>query len=230
MSQDRYLKVVFTVIAVALSVIAVALMDSGPAASATALPEAVPVAGGEPGEGPSRLVTAAATSTLPLRWRIPYARHLDNSASGSLDCGTVVSVSGFGPANILVEVEFFNAFGNSEGMTSRSLAAGAPDVHAADIEMSLSPFGVNTHANTGNFEGYALVFADDPRIAVGAYLVCSEANLSANGFPRSITSLSAHPVGETRAFFRADLPGVPAMGGLTAAEQAYDQAGRGAQR
>lgn len=208
MSQDRYLKVVSTVIAVALSVIAMALIDSDPTASAIALPEVVEGTLGEPAEGSSGLVPAAATSTLPPRWRIPYARHIDNSAGGTMDCGTVVSVSGFGPANILVEVEFFNAFGVSEGKTSLSQAAAAPDVHAADIGMSLSPFGVNTNANTGSFEGYALVFADDPRIAVGAYLVCSEVSLSLNGFPRSITSLSAYPVGQTRAFFRADLPGM----------------------
>lgn len=115
-------------------------------------------------------------------------------------------MAGFGPAPILVEVEFFNASGASEGSTSLSLDPGAPDVHATDIGLSLGPFGVNVNADTGTFEGYALVFADDPRIFVGAYLVCTEVGVSVGGFPRSITNLSAYPLRQTGTFFQAASP------------------------
>lgn len=218
MSQDRYLNAVLTVIAVTLSILALAQFGALPAAGATE--PSLATEAHEPSRFQrSALVPSGATSTLPLRWQIPYARHYDNSAAGTLDCATVVSAVGFGTDPILVEVEFFNAFAGSEGKTSLPLnPAGEPDVHASDIEMSLSPFGVNAHANTGTFEGYALVFADDPRIFVGAYLVCTEVGATVGAFPRSITNLSAFPVGQTLSFFQAATPGSAPMPAFTGPE------------
>lgn len=192
--QDCSLKLVLTVIAVALSVIALSLVDVPLLASAVAL-----------AESPTGVSPEEATSTLPLRWRVPLARHKNSSIAGTLDCGTVVSVVGFAPNSINVDVEFFHSQGVSAGLASRTLAPTKSATFVSALGVSLTPFSGES-ANTPGFTGYALVFANDPRIFVGAYLICTEDSVSGTSFPRSITNLSAYPVGTTAQFFQAGTP------------------------
>lgn len=200
MSQDRYLKGVLTVIAVALSVIALAQLDAPAAATAV-----------EFAEGPSTIPPRQAASPLPLRWRIPFAAHTNTSIDGAEDCATVISAVGFGPDAITVEVEFFSSEGVSAGRTSHILdMPGEHDLHVTGEDVSIRPFLVaDASADTGNFNGHALVFSDDPRIFVGVYLTCHETG--ASGFPSHVTNLSAFPVGQTVTFFQAGTPGLAPM-------------------
>jgi len=95
------------VIAVALSVLVMAQVDAPADVSAAEPPPAAEL--DEPDskpaatsrsqgpeaerlrEEPAGLGDRAPASTLPLRWRIPYARHTDGSA-GFMDCVTAVSI------------------------------------------------------------------------------------------------------------------------------------------
>lgn len=206
MARDRYLKLVLTVIAVALSVIALAQVDA---------PRAVTAA--EVVEESSGNAAIQATSTLPLRWRIPFARHVNSATAGNMDCATVVSVVNFGPDDITVEVEFFDFSGASQGLTNRTQPTGNPDLHLTNNDVDIIPFALDASAATGLFDGYALVFADDPRIFVGAYLVCHEEGGSGD-FPATVTNLSAFPVGQTLSYFRAGMPGMAPSPAVTEPE------------
>lgn len=196
MSGKHYPKI-FPILIVALSVTALA-RPGAPGASAV-----------EHHAAAVGITPETATSTLPLRWRIPYAQHRHFSTEGAMVCATVVSVLNSSPSVVEIDVEFFNQSGTSQGGAFATPVAGRSTQFATFPDAPLTPFLPESLVNTGNFDGFALVFASDPRIGVGAYLVCHEEGAGGQ-LPATVTNLSAHPVGQSAAFFQAATPGTPA--------------------
>lgn len=212
MPLDSYMKTVFTVIAVALSALAVGQYDVpagatagvGPAAAAAARP---PQAVTEEDQETAPAGARGPTSTRPLRWRIAYATNVGSGATTfEADCLTAVNVVGaFGAGSFDYDVEFFQGTSVPVGTVATSIDFDGD----ADLVITDDPFdplpGFNhvAEANTNDFTtGYALVLADDPRIYVSAYIVCEDGSGVA-----SFTNVPAYPVGPTATFFQAGVPG-----------------------
>jgi hypothetical protein len=225
MHSDRYTKVVLTIIAIGLWALTITQLQVPEA-------QARPQAGAGSGSGPAvglrgqdtdELLALeqfsqgrqepldaagprphAPASTKPLRWRIPWARHLNQTGAGTVDCVTGVQVVNFAPRTINVDVEFLNFVGGSQGMITRSMPAGVPQFLVTDDDTDETPLNIDGFASTGNFDGYAHVNADDPRIFVTAVVRCGE---DGKQLPVSITTVPAYPVGTTAEYFQAWIPG-----------------------
>lgn len=220
MSGDRYLKLVLTGMAVALAGLSVAWLEQasanpgsapepiGPQAGSSAEPAAgalIASAGVRSPAGPAAPSAAVAPSTLPLRWRIPFARHRNETAEGKMDCATAVSVMKLGADPVQVDVEFFRSSGAPVGDASITLGTGQQSgMLTTNDDVSLVPFFSSADADTVEFFGHALVFADDPRVLVGAYLICHQ-EAGFENFPATVNELAAFPVGQTFTLFQAGM-------------------------
>jgi hypothetical protein len=224
MSTDRTTKVLLALVAVALWVSILSQM--GPS-SVAADPSVAPEEGGAlarqqagavqslqaPGE--EYLATsqdaAPRAVTLPLRWRVTLAAHLHTDTAGSDECFTALVFQTVGSTSVAVEVEFFDNFGSSLGMTSTTVAPGDTTNLRTDSGGSVAPapFTTNAFVSTGNFSGgFAHVHADDPRIILGAFYRCREDGMG--GGMRSFSVIPSIPVGATADFFRAGMPATSA--------------------
>jgi len=210
MRNDRYVKLVLTVIAVALCTIALPRLEIPEVVAAPRMPESIVAVEPQQGATPQRAERLAESSdgprapasTKPLRWRIPLA-----GAAGVLFdaavCTTAVQVTALQTTgSVAVDVEALHASGLSLGLGTLSVAAGGMRLWMTVNNLNINPeFGwVDTVIGTGNFMGYALVNSNDPRIMVNAALVCND-----NG-DRRVTPLPAYPVGATAEFFLAGMP------------------------
>ena len=204
MRSDRYTKVVLTIIAVALCVIALPRLETPDVMAASErLPETA-MAEQRPQED-SRFVP---TRVGPLRWRIPFAMERNEDSSSLTDeCHTSISFLNAAPGSTEVEVGFWNESGIGLGGTAATVAAHDSWVLGTSSpgNNDLYPFRANRTVVTGLFyRGFAEVRADDPRILVAAFLVCRDDS----GVTRtnSMTTLPAYPVGATAQYFQAGMP------------------------
>lgn len=223
MSQDRYVKVLLTVIAVALSVLALAQLEALPAARAA--DSSTATEGHEVGPpGGAALPPQEATPAPPIRWRIPHAQHGVAGDFATIECATVVSVLSFSPEPFDVEVEFFDDDADSVGAAGSHLEAGEKELVQTDGNIDIDPFALAGSASTGTFlTGYAVVLAEDPRIAVDAHLVCWGEDAI---IPDLIIELAAYPAGSTARFFQAGKQEMAPMTPRTEAERALPRASR----
>ena len=208
MSPDRYTKVVLTVIAVALCVIALPRLEAPEAMADSGHPRVarMEVPAGEAGLG------AAPALAGPLRWTVGYAAAWDDETSGLNECSTALTLVSSAPGPVSADVWFINKSGSLVGSVSFSLAPGDPyNVMALGGGGNTWPLEADDYASTGFFTGgIARVYADDPRVLVTAFLMCKEgwtAGVSSNGQAvRSIAHIPAYPVGATMDFFQAGMP------------------------
>lgn len=220
MVQDRYLKVVLTVIAVALSFIALTQFEAPADANPAELREEKTEFGELSPRGPvvgvkgvgheeiSRehapgVASRAPTATLPLRWRVSRAFHDD---SGPF-CGTLVSVRNVTSTDVEVEIEWFDLDGSSLGLSSFTAFSGwVFEVATSATGGPQPPYSPAFITPTGVFHGYADVFADDPRILVTAFNYCVD-NLTDENLV-SLAEIPAQPVKSSLEVFRANNVGL----------------------
>lgn len=224
MLQDRYVKAVLTVIAVALSAMAMAQLDSRGVASAGEVDvDTEGDDGSHRGRVPAResagpveqaqelapsSAARAPMSTLPLRWRIAAA--VEHTVSAN-DCTTVLDVTNATDAAVSVEVEWLDDFTGSLAVVPSTIPAFEQHTFLADDEVSTFPW---LHlgglvADLDDFDGYALVAADDPRIFVHAAIICRDDAATPNIV--GLYGSPVFPVGTTADFFQAGSPGAAPM-------------------
>lgn len=174
------------------------------------------------GTDPEAVASAGASAvsrvqaTTPLRWRIPWAT-VEIGTFATL-CTTAINVRNLADATVNVEVEFFSTSGTLLENVAGAVAAGAVENWLPDGQSNINaaPFAAAANSGTtGDFEGYANVHADDPRILVSAHILCR--NSTADPLQSEIVAITnepAFPVGATLQFFQAHAPGVPAGQGL----------------
>lgn len=157
--------------------------------------------------------TETPTSTKPLRWRVLSAVHNTDASLNAISgiCVTVVSVRNLGPnGDTLVEVEFFNHNGTSEGLGGRFVPPGDRRVFYTAPDVSPGPFSAWVDSpdfaliDTGSFVGFANVNATDPRIYADAHIVCRDGTGSGTNIT-GLTQVAAAPVGATLDFFQAGI-------------------------
>ena len=221
MRSDRYTKIVVTIIAIGLWALvltqqgnSISNVHASVPASHVAQEQRLPDLSHSPtGGGP---VSRAATSTLPLRWRVRTAVLKDFS---TVDCITIISVRNLAPTSTAVDVEWLDASDTSVGKSSTSIAMGHVKAFSiynnspATGGTNASPFSPMWADTNSDFTGSAQVHTDDPRISVAAFLRCDTQDADAD--PNSITSIPADPVGATMEYFQAGMAmqgEMPAMG------------------
>lgn len=228
MLQGRYPKVVLTVIAVALPVLATAQLDAPWAASAGELDGDAEV-DRAPTQQPARQEqlreeppadasgTRAPEITLPMRWRVAAAVE---HTTGDTFCTTIVDVTNATEATVSVEVEWHDDLLGSLAVASSNVPAFDQHTFVADDDVRHLPWlsigGGN--ADLADFDGYALVAADDPRIFVHAAILCRD-GLESTAKMVALYGSPVFPVGATADYFRAGVPGVAPMPPTAAATQ-----------
>ncbi len=212
MSQDRYTKAVLTLIAAGLWVLTlIQIGDPVPSAQANPTREEAPQTSqagvGRPGMRPQadRSVSRAPTSTLPLRWIVTNAA--ERTGAFNTFCGTVVIVNNLTNSTIIVEVEWFRNDAVSLALRAASVDPKRHFIFVTDTEVNNQPYSANNSAGLADFNGYAYVTSNDPRLAVGAVIYCRDAlGPSANSVSQA--SIQVHPIGATAEIFRATMPGM----------------------
>lgn len=187
MVQDRYTKVVLTVLAV--GVWALALVQAGtPAVLADAVDGSTSI--GIPAEPVSTEGSRSGmpVASLPLRWYIPLVLHVVDV--GSLECHTTIGVVNPNTTSVDVEIDFISDTGSVLTTESSTLVAGGIYT-ARTVDLAQYP-------NTGTLEmtGHARIHAAHPNVLPLNYLDCAGGDVS-------MTPLA---VGATLDLFRADLP------------------------
>lgn len=170
------------------------------AAEDAARPETVGTVGTEPVQ--QRL--PAGQGNYPLRWRVAWATE---DASNAF-CGTAVVVTNLTTDTRDVEVEWVDDNGDSYFLDYGFIDPLDSDRWVTDSQVYTYPFNANHDANLLNFAGYALVYADDPRVMVSAFMFCRAG--TGNVPLVSITNIPTYPVGASMEFFQALNP---ALGG-----------------
>ncbi len=187
MPQDRYTKLVLTLLAVGVWALVLAQIGT-PAVLAAAADDAS--AGDTSLEPVSNevAVSGAPFASYPLRWYIPFVNHVvENDV---LECFTVVGVVNPNTSSINVEIDFLNETGGIQATRSSAVAAGAT-------------WGVDTddmgeYPDTGdvNMYGHARIYADNPNVLPIHLIECPHGHLSMTPFA----------VGATLDLFRASMP------------------------
>jgi len=209
MRSDRYTKVVLTVIAISLGALSMAQVgftlsnvhaSAPPYLAQAASQEAIYPPGGE-----GHAVRAGASS-LPLRWRVRYARMLDNA---NTDCLTIITVRNLSTSATTVEVEWLDAAATSVAMSSLAIAPGTHEHFTTALSsgstVNSTPFYYATWALVLNdFDGSAQVHANDPRISVAAFLKCDPS--PSDAVLHTITDIPCDPIGTTTQYFQAGMP------------------------
>jgi len=132
----------------------------------------------------------------------------------TVDCTTIISVRNLAPTSTNVDVDWMDV---TTALVATSTASLAPGYVQNFSITNTETNGTNTHPftvlwaeATTNFQGFAEVYATDPRISAAAFLRCDTENADEN--PNTIASIPADPVGTTMEYFQA---GMPMMGEKT---------------
>jgi len=216
MQPDRYTRIFVTLIAIGLWALVVSQLGSPIGDVHAGVPSSPPRAAERlPGSGYSPpgsvSVVRAAPSTLPLRWRIRSAVLMEYL---TVDCTTIISVRNLAPTSTNVDVDWIDDTTTLIATSTSSLAPGYVQhfsiTNTADTGTNTHPFLVLWASATTNFQGFAEVYATDPRISAAAFLRCDTEDADEN--PNTIASIPADPVGPTMEYFQA---GMPMMGEKT---------------
>jgi hypothetical protein len=206
MLADRYTKLVLTVIAVCLTVLAFTELVP-PAMVGQAEASSARPALSEYQEAPKPSAKSVAptvpTSTLPLRWRIPTCA--ERTGSAETYCSTVISVRNLTDSSINVEVEWFNWDGTTSKLRPMTLPGQNLLQWATNNQIVLLPFFADDDATISSLIGYANVNANDPRILVTATILCRDGTAATSKIV-SQNEVPAFPVGATAEFFQAGMP------------------------
>lgn len=164
-------------------------------------------------------------SSLPLRWRVAFARY---RTAGATHCATSVIVQNVAPTDTDVQVEAFEHFGTSLALSSEeTLSPSQQSAFTTNNDVNMNPFVAPiTVLSVPTFAGHVLVYADDPRVVATAYIICRTDDTSdPNAAIVSTTNVPTFPVGQTLEFFRAAVPEVPGYRGEVPLPEALRQQG-----
>jgi hypothetical protein len=204
MRSDQRIKILLVVFVVAVCAMAMSRLEF-PAEAATTGQEVYAADSRQDRREPETRGAHAPTVTdMPLRWRIARARH--ESGNFNTYCGTEVVVTNLTGSPVEAKVEFLNSGGASEGVSAISLAAFDPDNVITNLNVEPGVTDIVGYLALGDFQGYALVYADDPRIMATARIYCRDATGSAANVV-SDQMVPAYPVGASAEFFKAGMPG-----------------------
>jgi hypothetical protein len=173
MLQDRYTKVVLTVLAVGVWALALAqagtpavLAEAADGAAAAAIAETT--SGAVAAEAES---SGAPFTSYPLRWYIPLVLHVVES--NSLECETTVGVVNPNSFSVSVLIQFYAAGGSLLRTESSAVAAGAL------YQVSTSEMAPQYPATgTVTVDGHARIQADHPNILPINYIDCVGGDIS----------------------------------------------------
>jgi hypothetical protein len=187
MATDRFTKVVLTVLAIGVWVLAIAYAGT-PIVLATAADD---TAGSAPSLEPvsNEMAEAGAPApAYPLRWYVSLVHH--EVRAGSIDCKTVVMVVNLHSSSVNAQIDFYDDSGTILATRSPSVAAGASYYEGTDLMME--------YPSTGDtvIPGHARVYADHPNVLAINYIEC----------PTGAVSVTSYPVGATLDYFQASLP------------------------
>jgi len=218
MRSDRYTKVVLTVIAFGLWALTMAPVGT-PLAGATESTRSFgdsPVAN-DSQQGAVPLMDQAEsapeasvgpTSTLPLRWRVSWSAL--NTGSFDTWCSTAIVVMNTKNSKVQVEVEWMDWRGIPVALRADGIAKYRSKVWTVALpggRINNLPWGFyDLAALPSDFQGYALVTANDPRILVSAFQYCRTDVGFAGATIVAHTNIPAYPVGTTMDFFQAGMP------------------------
>jgi len=200
MAQDRYTKVVLTVLAV--GVWALALAQAGtPAVLAEAVDGAASI------DTPTGSVSLEASksgvpfASHPLRWYMPLVLHVVDT--GTLECQTTIGVINLNTSSVAVEIDFINASGTVLTTEASTVVAGGL--------FAVGTKELSQYPNTGTLEmdGHARIYADHPNIIPINYIDCAGGDVS----------MTPQAVGATLDLFRAGVPPAGDMPRLGMAER-----------
>jgi hypothetical protein len=200
MRSDRYVKALLTIIAIGLW--ALTLTQFAPPEAQAGTSPLIQDSQARP-EPPSTGPHAPTVTDMPLRWRIARAR-LETGGFNTY-CGTEVVVTNITGSTVNAKVEWMDHLGASLGVETLNLTAYEPDNVAANITVEPGELFVAANSGLSDFQGYALVYADDPRVMATARIYCRDAT----GIAANIVSdqtIPAYPVGTTADFFQAGMP------------------------
>ncbi len=148
MRRDRFVHILFAVIVALLCTGTVAWL--GTSLAGAAKPATSQQAEGQPQVRSRALTTGPAT--LPLRWRVTFARQTDptEGTSGTF-CGTAVLVWNTAQSPVETQVEWFNA-NSSIGYTTLTLPADSTNGFWTQSAPTLAPLNqAGIISNTGKF-------------------------------------------------------------------------------
>jgi hypothetical protein len=211
MSTDRYTKAILTIIAVALCVIAFPRPETPEVVAASLRPDAEKMATVYPAPNAGEPKNRHSSAAGPLRWRIPYALEVFSGGSAGYQCHTAVSILNASSAAVDVEVVLFDSAGVVEASALRNLPVDDSLVYtsATPEETNMPfPFGIEAEMVLQSASiltnGFALVYAEDPRVLVTAFVSCVGTLQPSLGEAfRGITNIPAYPVGATMEYFQA---------------------------
>ena len=106
-----------------------------------------------------------------------------------------------------VEVEWLSFLDSSLAVRPQGVAPRQTLTWVADDEVAPSPFVFFDDANLADFDGFATVSADDPRITASAFLLCRDGPGTGTNIT-TMTNIPAYPVGATLNLFQATMPGI----------------------
>jgi hypothetical protein len=152
----------------------------------------------------------AGQGNYPMRWRVSFAA--ENTSLSF--CGTAVVVTNLTSDTLDVEVEWVDDNGDRYVLDYGFIDPLDSDRWITDDEVLNYPFQWNQNANLGDFRGYAIVYASDPRVMASAFLYCRSGTGASTSLV-SISNIPTFPVGATLDLFQA---AVPAMGGAPVVE------------
>jgi hypothetical protein len=153
------------------------------------------------------------TATLPLVHRVTFATR---ETSYNTYCETPIIVHNPTSSSVSVEVEWFVAWGSAIELATRSMSGGAiagftGTSFDTGAKINNNPMWLDLNYNrrdTGDFDGYAYVYSDDPRIIVSAFVTC-RTNVGTDPGVNvvSVANVPVVPVGNALMYYQAGVPG-----------------------
>ncbi len=225
MRQDLFTRIMLAMIVIALWGL---LLTQADMSTATANSKGAPGEGllaTPAGEAPLPQSTAAPSkftegapsrslATLPIVWRVSFATRETGSNSS---CNTPIAIHNPSATTANVEVEWFHSWGAPlpdiavRSMAPATIASFMSRDSVSSNRVNTNPFWINTNYSTilaGDFDGYAYVYSDNPRIIVSAFVTCrTDLGLDSGVDIVSNANVPAYPVGMALEYFQAGAPG-----------------------
>lgn len=219
MVAERSMKVVLALIAAGLWALALTQFEIPPAAASGVRTGVVSTPTGasamtgqqelerpEHPEPEPGAVRAPTVTNPPLRWRVAEVR--EETDNFNTFCGTAITITNTTDGTVNVTIEYLDNGGVPEAVDSFTIAAFSSNFAVTDIDVEPGLLFANIPGSSGldDFQGYAHVHADDPRIMVTARVFCRD-GLGTSANIVSDYQVATYPVGSSAQFFLAGTAG-----------------------
>ena len=192
----------------ALLVLGVSAITMGSSEVAAVGPEAPQEGTSAPKSGGSTDASRAPTATEQARYYIPHVQEAINVNNTFCSTAIVVTTPFMSFASgVKIEIEVFSDIGTT--LILQTVApAGLPGKRwtiITDDELQVPFNTLDRNLDLGNFTGFAIVSASDPRLFVTAYDYCRTGTGALDDLV-SMTAIEVYPLGTTLDFLKAGLP------------------------